>query len=257
MAKPTIADVMAEIQGVRWIVDQMANVTLAGVKPPPPPHVAPLHKEALARVTSWDIAPTGPDADLVVCEGSWAPEAVVDLKIADGRRRFVLSLVSLAEPGAETGKRDWWDIVALKIKVAQAEGFDGVCLADADAYLDKIDWTATREKATAEAVISLAHYAKARGGQDFVVFLGNAPELIPYPGVLEVIDGAVHEDLFYGIADDGRPNAQSYVDDVTALLRRVNGPILVLEHDLPAAAAPVARRLGAVRGFKVAIKGAE
>ncbi len=236
MGKPTIADVMAEIQGVRWIVDQMANVTLAGVKPPPPPHVAPLHKEALARVTSWDIAPTGPDADLVICEGSWAPEAVVDLKIAEGRRRFVLALISL-----------------LKIKVAQAEGFDGIVLADADDYLD----AGGKEKAAADAILGFTHYAKARGGQDFVVFLYGAPELLACPGVPEALDGFVAEDLFYGVANDGEPNDPAYTADVAALAARVTGPVLVLEHDLSAQAALTARRKAAARGYRLAIKGAE
>jgi hypothetical protein len=253
MGKPTIADVMAEIQGVRWIVDQMANVTLAGVKPPPPPHVAPLHKEALARVTSWDIAPTGPDADLVICEGSWAPEAVVDLKIAEGRRRFVLALISLAEPGVLDTGRDWQDIVNLKIKVAQAEGFDGIVLADADDYLD----AGGKEKAAADAILGFTHYAKARGGQDFVVFLYGAPELLACPGVPEALDGFVAEDLFYGVANDGEPNDPAYTADVAALAARVTGPVLVLEHDLSAQAALTARRKAAARGYRLAIKGAE
>ncbi len=98
-----------------------------------------------------------------------------------------------------------------------AQGFDGVYLDRADAFLN---WQKTRPTAQADMagfLRRLADYARQRN-PDFLVVMQNAEELLDDPQVLDGIDGIAKEDLFYGVS---RPEAANNPTDVRVLAEAV------------------------------------
>ena len=95
------------------------------------------------------------------------------------------------------------------LDVIMAQGFDGVYLDRADAFLDGED----RPTAQADMAVflrRLADYARQRN-PDFLVVMQNAEEPLDDPQVLDSIDGIAKEDLLYGVR---RPEAANNPADV-------------------------------------------
>ena len=98
-----------------------------------------------------------------------------------------------------------------------AQGFDGVYLDRADAFLN---WQKTRPTAQADMagfLRRLADYARQRN-PDFLVVMQNAEELLDDPQVLDAIDGIAKEDLLYGVS---RPEAANDPSDVRFSLKQL------------------------------------
>jgi cysteinyl-tRNA synthetase len=91
------------------------------------------------------------------------------------------------------------------LDIIMDQGFDGVYLDRADAFLQ---WEATQPQARADMarfIRALADYARQKN-PDFLVVMQNAEELLDDPKVLEAIDGIAKEDLLYGVDDAEQPN---------------------------------------------------
>ena len=91
------------------------------------------------------------------------------------------------------------------LDIIMAQGFDGVYLDRADAFLN---WEKTRPTAKADMAAflrRLTDYARQRN-PDFLVVMQNAEELLDDPQVLDSIDGIAKEDLFFGVSRPEAPN---------------------------------------------------
>jgi cysteinyl-tRNA synthetase len=98
-----------------------------------------------------------------------------------------------------------------------AQGFDGVYLDRADAFLN---WEKTRPSAEADMadfLQRLTNHARQRN-PDFLVVMQNAEELLDEPQVLDGIDGIAKEDLFFGV---DRPGAANNPSDVAFSLKQL------------------------------------
>jgi cysteinyl-tRNA synthetase, unknown class len=113
-----------------------------------------------------------------------------------------------------------------------AQGFDGVYLDRADAFLN---WDKARPTAEADMVDflrRLTDYARQRN-PDFLVVMQNAEELLDNPQVLDGIDGIAKEDLYFGV---DRPEAPNNPKDVAFSLKQlrmardVGRKVLVVEY---------------------------
>lgn len=132
-----------------------------------------------------------------------------------------------------------------------AAGFDGVYLDRADVYTQ---WTGERPQARAdmiELVTHLSTYAKAKN-PDFLVALQNAEELLGNRQLRRALDLVAKEDLYYGIAADGRPNAERDVKASLAQLKLAQAeglPVLVVEYLDRGPAVETVRKALEAQGF--------
>lgn len=97
-----------------------------------------------------------------------------------------------------------------------AQGFDGVYLDRADAFLN---WKSrpTAQDDMAAFLRRLADYARQRN-PDFLVVMQNAEDLLDDPQVLDTVDGVAKEDLFYGAS---RPEAANNSSDIRFSLQQL------------------------------------
>ncbi len=113
-----------------------------------------------------------------------------------------------------------------------AAGFDGVFLDKVDAYED---WTAERPDAAGDMVRfvgAIADYARRRK-PGFLIVPQNAEELLLDASYLAKIDAVTKEDLYFGIAGDGKPNKPDDVAAAEAALGRASAaglPVFVVEY---------------------------
>lgn len=189
----------------------------------------------------------------------------------DGRRRLVLAYISIgqAEEYRDFWRDEWravppewldapdadwpdnyevrfwhpdWQALVFGAKgalvdTALALGFDGVMLDGVDAFETWEERRATAPDEMVEFVHSIATYARAHDG-NFLIFPLNAENLLPDRRFLEVIDGVVKEDLFFGQGHRLRRNDPSMIDWATYQLQLARGrglPVLVLEYIPPGA----------------------
>jgi len=87
-----------------------------------------------------------------------------------------------------------------------ANGFDGVYLDIIDAFEYFESTRQTAEKEMVELIKSIATYARLKN-PNFIIVTQNGERLLAHPDLLEVIDGAAKEDLFYGLEGDNIPAA--------------------------------------------------
>jgi cysteinyl-tRNA synthetase len=136
------------------------------------------------------------------------------------------------------------------LDVILGQGFDGVYLDRADAYLD---WEKRYPSARADMAAflrRLADYAR-RKNPDFLVVMQNAEELLDDPGVLDRLDGVAKEDLLYGVGGAGvpnRPHDVAHLLQQLRLARDAGRTVLVVEYvDDPAKMESALKRTTAER----------
>ncbi len=118
------------------------------------------------------------------------------------------------------------------LDIIMRQGFDGVYLDRADAFLN---WEKTRPTAEADMASflrRLSDYARKRN-PDFLVVMQNAEELLDEPQVLDSIDGIAKEDLFFGVDKPETPNNPADVAFSLKQLRMardVGRKVLVVEY---------------------------
>lgn len=133
-----------------------------------------------------------------------------------------------------------------------AAGFDGVFLDKVDAYED---WTAERPGAAGDMVRfvgAIADYARTRK-PGFLVVPQNAEDLLLDASYLAKIDAITKEDLFFGIAGDGKPNLPDDVAAAEAALGRASTaglPIFVVEYGDDPVMRQTVRKQAEVIGFR-------
>ncbi len=230
------------------------------------------------RIT--DLAPLyGSDPDLLVIDHGLAArrdgkllfdaDEIARLKVrADGRRRIVLSYLSIGE--AEQYRFYWqaawcsrataprwvgavnpnwpgnypvrfwepeWQALLLDgtesyLARIQAQGFDGI-------YLDRTDvwseWTQERSSAERDMITFLQRIAKAARARDpgFLVVMQNAEELLAHRAVRRVLDGVAKEDLLHGINFTEAANDIETVNDALTHLKRGRAdglPVFAVEY---------------------------
>ena len=116
-------------------------------------------------------------------------------------------------------------------RIIQA-GFDGVMLDIVDAYEY---FQPTRPQAAQEMMAfieRIAAYGRAKN-PGFLVLPQNAEPLLADSGYLAAIDGAVKEDLYFGVRRDGVANPPDAVDYSISFLDRVlaaGKPVFVVEY---------------------------
>lgn len=132
-----------------------------------------------------------------------------------------------------------------------AAGFDGVMLDIVDAFEYYRD---RRPQAPAEMidfVSKLSTYAKAKGS-GFLIFPQNGETLLADPHYLQVIDGAVKEDLYYGVRRDGVSNSVDETAYSSTFLDRalaVGKPVFVVEYVKREAQVDAVYRTARAAGF--------
>lgn len=113
-----------------------------------------------------------------------------------------------------------------------AQGFDGIYIDRADAFLD---WQKLYPAARAEMaafVARLADYARERNPQ-FLIVMQNAEELIEDARVLDAIDGIAKEDLLYGVRraeEANKPDDVTWSVELLQTARRAGRRVLVVEY---------------------------
>src|SRR5262249_44377638 len=113
-----------------------------------------------------------------------------------------------------------------------AQGFDGIYIDRADAFLD---WQKLYPAARAEMaafVARLADYARERNPQ-FLIVMQNAEELIEDARVLDAIDGIAKEDLLYGVRraeEANKPEDVTWSVELLQTARRAGRRVLVVEY---------------------------
>jgi cysteinyl-tRNA synthetase, unknown class len=130
-------------------------------------------------------------------------------------------------------------------------GFDGVYLDRVDAYSEWSKGRVTAEDDMAALVSRLSSVAKARK-PGFLIVPQNGEELLEKPAYRAVIDGIAKEDLLFGEAGDGKPNAADDVANTIALLSRLKAegkPVFVVEYLKDAAQRDAARAQLTPLGF--------
>jgi hypothetical protein len=219
----------------------------------------------LASGLTWHVVldehedvPMGVSAILV--ETDLTADQVEFLKQDDNLDRvLVVKVVSVIEPPNRPFEQigglpifwtpEWRNEVFIRISEAIAKGYDGIVLADADSYLD------LRQHMKEEALLnhmsalvaSAAHYARALK-PNAIVMLYDAEALYARPMVVRAIDGAIKEDLFYGVQEDDQPNDPIAVEWSLSLLRRLDKPVVVIEN-VGRSLMDVARRKAETHGF--------
>ncbi len=113
-----------------------------------------------------------------------------------------------------------------------AQGFDGVYLDRADAFLD---WQRLHPSARAEMaafVARLSDYARERNPQ-FLIVMQNAEELLEDARVLDAIDGIAKEDLLYGVRraeEANKPDDVTWSVELLQAAQRAGRRVLVVEY---------------------------
>jgi hypothetical protein len=225
-------------------------------------------RDAFKRARSFyllDYDETNPGvANAVLVEGvELDPVSIEQMKRApDGRRRPVLRVVSLTDLDRKkedfpktAGVPHFWLAGWIKSVFADIEhelslGYDGVCLADADAYLD-LELVLDSEDLPwrmANLVQQAASFARAVK-PNAIVTLYDAEGLLSFDGVAECLDGAFKEDLFYGTLEDNAPNPPDSVAWSVSQLKRVKGPVFVIENLEDSATLTKARHKAEAQGF--------
>ncbi len=116
-----------------------------------------------------------------------------------------------------------------------AAGFDGVYLDIIDAFEYWRDTKAERANADQDMIAfvkRISAYARAKR-PDFMIIPQNGEALLEDASYRAVISAQGKEDVFYGIAGDGRPNKKQEVADCLACLapaRAAGIPVLVVEY---------------------------
>jgi cysteinyl-tRNA synthetase len=128
---------------------------------------------------------------------------------------------------------DWQAVIFSYTDRLLDAGFDGAYLDLIDAYVyyaDQGRTTAAQEMA--DFVAAVRAYARARD-PDFYIFVQNAPELAQdIPGYLDSVDGASHEEIYYGLVEDDVPTPASITAGIEEHLDLFkNGGKLVLTLD--------------------------
>ncbi len=131
---------------------------------------------------------------------------------------------------------DWQAIVLSAIRQAAESGFDGAYLDIVDGY----EYWSDSENGEVEvlekddAALKMIAFIKEIRSEakainpGFLIFPQNAPELVPYPGYLEAIDGIGKEDTWYeGYSEiispgsKSKPLPQEDTDTVVNFLRQI------------------------------------
>ena len=137
------------------------------------------------------------------------------------------------------------------LDIIMAQGFDGVYLDRADAFLQ---WEKSRPSARADMasfVRALSDYAR-RKNPNFLIVMQNAEELLDDRQVLEAIDGMAKEDLLYGVDRPEAPNKPQDVKYSVQQLRMAHNAgrkILVVEYLADPAKMETAEKLITAEGF--------
>jgi cysteinyl-tRNA synthetase len=137
------------------------------------------------------------------------------------------------------------------LDIIMAQGFDGVYLDRADAFLQ---WEKSRPAARADMALflrALSDYARKKN-PNFLIVMQNAEELLDDPKVLEAIDGIAKEDLLYGVDRPEAPNKPQDVKYSVQQLRMAHDAgrkILVVEYLADPAKIETAEKLIRVEGF--------
>jgi uncharacterized protein (TIGR01370 family) len=182
----------------------------------------------------------------------------------DGRLREVIARVSLAtlraEPGVEERLAEFWTAEwqaglvgssgALVDRIAAA-GYDGLYIADGDAYVTARGRHATAEDDFVALVARVAARAKAIN-PDFAIILANAEELYSHPAIRSAVDALARENLLFGGDEPGVANPRSAVVASLHFLsraRRDGRPVLIAERLDPGKDRDEARKLMIQQGF--------
>ncbi len=264
-----------------------AQKSATSIAPQDDDHARTARRTRLSTAKSWayqlrirDLATVAPsDADLLVIDHGLIAKRdgkllfdradIEHLKIrADGRRRIVLSYLSIGE--AEQYRFYWqgawcqratapawigavnpnwpgnypvrfwdpaWQALILDgpdsyLAKIQAQGFDGI-------YLDRTDvwseWPKERPAAERDMISFLSRIATTARAQDknFIVVMQNAEELLTHRTVRRAIDGVAKEDLLYGVNFTEAPNDAETVATALTLLRRARAdglPVFAVEY---------------------------
>jgi cysteinyl-tRNA synthetase len=113
-----------------------------------------------------------------------------------------------------------------------AQGFDGVYLDRADAFLQ---WRKPHPSSHADMVLFIAQLAAhaRKKNPEFMVIMQNAEELLEDAPVLDAIDGIAKEDLLFGVRRAEEPNKPDDIDWSIELLReakKAGRQVLVVEY---------------------------
>ena len=120
----------------------------------------------------------------------------------------------------------WQDILfgnhEAYLDIIIANGFDGVYLDIIDAFEYFEDSRASAEQEMVYLIRSIAKYARTKNPH-FHIITQNGERLLGHPELLEVINGAAKEDLFYGLEGDNIPAPQEETDYSLQFLNKAKG----------------------------------
>ena len=132
-------------------------------------------------------------------------------------------------------RRSWREIMEVYIDHIVDAGFDGVYLDRVDVYreVEPPEGISAKDNMV-EFVKALATRARARGGENFGIFVQNAEELLTEPGYLETITGIGREEIYFGFEGSKKAVPSTQTAQIEqALSAAVNAGKLVLSVDYP------------------------